>query len=120
MVTVLETVAPPAGDVMPTVGGAWSLLTVIGIDTEVPTFPNGSYARADSAWLPLEAVLESQAMLKGDVVSEPTSVPSTYSSTRGTPLRSPAVIATATTPATTALAAGEVRLTDGGVVSTPT
>src|SRR3954471_1953582 len=117
MVTVPEIVPPSAGEVMLTAGGVRSLLVVMVTPAELPTFPAASYARAVSTWLALETVAESQEMLNGEAGSEPANAPSTYNSTRVTPYRSEADIETAITPVTTAPEAGEVMLTEGGVVS---
>src|SRR5688572_25854593 len=86
-------------------------------DGDVPTLPAASTARAVSPCAPPATVLVSQAMAADDAATEPTSWPSTRSSTRVTDPASEAVMDTATVPASRAPPAGPVTATTGAVVS---
>ncbi len=88
---------------------------------EVPRFPAASAARACSVCVPLAAVVVFQENAYGVVVSLPAATPSTRNVTLATPeppALSVAVAVMVTVFETTALAAGAVKATVGGVVST--
>src|SRR6187402_3827209 len=96
MITVALTVAPFAGDVIATAGGAASLttLTVTLIDVEV--FPAVSRATADNTCEPFVVVVVSQSTLYGATVSSaPSAAPSRRNWTPATAALSVAVALTA-------------------------
>src|SRR3989344_6415154 len=82
--------------------------------------PAASRATALRLWVPLVAVVESQEMEYGAVVSSaPTLAPSTLNCTPVTPTLSDALAEMVTVPETVAPSAGAVRETVGLVVSPP-
>ena len=120
--TVPATCAPPAGEVMLTVGAVVSAaaasdptITVTG--AEVPTFPAASRPSARSVCDPSPASFEFQRTLYGAFVSVPITVPSTVNVTDLTPTASDAAAVMFTFRETFAPAAGDVMLIDGAVVS---
>src|SRR6185295_10825992 len=119
---VPDTVAPPAGADIVTVGGVVSvlLLTVTVTVPLVVVLPAASRAVADSVWLPLAAVVEFHTIEYGLVVSSAPMfvVPSSLNCTPATPTLSDAVADTVTVvPDTVAPPAGADIVTAGGVVS---
>src|SRR5439155_327802 len=120
-VIVPETVAPPAGEVMLTVGAVVSLATVIVTGAEVVRLPAASRATAARVCGPLTAVVVSIEIEYGATVSSaPTLAPSTLNWTPATPTLSAALADTVIVPETVAPFAGEVMLTVGAVVSLAT
>ena len=116
-----DTVAPVLGAVIATVGGVLStLLTVTFTTAEVVLLPAASRATAVSVCPPLLAVVLSQVIAYGEVVSSaPRLAPSSLNCTPTTPTLSAAVAATATlAPDTVAPVVGAVIATVGGVLST--
>jgi hypothetical protein len=103
----------------PAGGGGWEFDTVTVLEPlGVPVLPAASRALALSTCTPLDAVVVSQVMPYGAVVSsEPSGWPSWRNCTPATPTSSLAVAATLTLPDTTAPAAGAVTDTLGGDVS---
>jgi hypothetical protein len=121
--TVPETVAPPAGEVIATVGGVVSfvvLSTVTVIAALVVEFPALSVATALIVWLPFDSVVEFNTYAYGAAVKlVPTFPPSTRNCTLAIPTLSEAVAVTFTLPESLAPPAGEVTVTLGGIVSAP-
>src|SRR5207253_1864228 len=95
-VVVPETVAPPAGAVIDTVGGVVSLVTVTVPPASAAGWPAAPRATAVSVWLPLVAVVVSQVSEYGAAVSSaPRFTPSTLNCTPTTATLSAAVAVTA-------------------------
>src|SRR5262245_60620232 len=117
MVARVEVMEPDATALI--VGGTVStLLTVTWTLAEVPTLPDGSLAWAVIVWVPLVAVVVSQAVWYGVAVSgAPMVEPSTRNCTTLTLVLSLAVAESVTEPDSVAPLAGAVTLTVGGVVS---
>src|SRR5207248_2814747 len=115
-----DTVDPPAGAAIDTVGGVVSLLTVTFTAADVAWLPAASRARAASVCAPLPTLPEFHVIEYGAVVtSAPTAAPSSRNCTPATPTLSDAVAETVTlAPATVAPLAGAVIDTVGGVPST--
>ncbi len=120
IVTVPVAVLPAVGAVIATVGGVVSLLTVTVTPALVVVRLEVSRATAVSVWEPLVAPVVFQVSEYGDVpvTSAPRFAPSSLNCTPATATLSAAVAVTVTEPLTVAPAAGAVRLTVGGVVST--
>src|SRR2546426_887177 len=115
------TVAPAAGAVTLTVGGAVSFTTVTVIAVAVVVLPAASRATAVSVCDALLAVVVSHAIAYGAIVSStPTLAPSRRNWTPTTPTLSDALALIVVVPETVAPFAGAVRLTVGGVVSLST
>src|SRR5262245_37076249 len=119
---VPDTVAPEAGEVTLTVGGAVSgggaLLTVTVTTAEVVLLPAASRAEAVRVCVPFPTVPVFQETEYGALVSSaPSATPSRKNCTPATPTLSEALADTVTVPDTVAPFAGEVMLAEGGVVS---
>src|SRR6185295_8733007 len=116
-----DTVVPPAGADIVTVGAVVSaLLTVTVTPALVVMLPAASRATADSVWLPFATVVEFHAMAYGLVVSSAPMfvVPSSLNCTPATPTLSDAVADTVTlAPDTVVPPAGADIVTVGAVVS---
>src|SRR5262249_21118989 len=89
----------------------WYTSSWTGVDE--PVLPDLSMAVAMATWIPHLALLLSHLRLYGDVVSVPTSAPSTLKLTFAIPALSLAVALIVTSPWTIALFAGEVIDTFG-------
>src|ERR1043165_6733390 len=92
--------------------------TVTATEALVLTLPAKSVALACRVWFPATAVAVSHATLNGALLTgEPSAAPSSRNCTDETPTLSVAFAETDTVFVTVAPLAGEVILTDGGVVS---
>src|SRR5262249_46923905 len=117
--TVDLTVAPFAGDVMPTAGGLLSTVTVT--TEEVAVLPAASRATAVKVCEPLLAVVVFHETAYGAVVSPaPSLAASSLNWTPTRPTLSEAFAVTLIVELTVAPFAGDVMLTVGGVVSLKT
>src|SRR5206468_1467806 len=120
-VVVPETVDPPAGALMVTVGGVVSLKTVTVTEVAVVVLPAASRAMAVSVCDALLVVFVSHATAYGAVVSSaPRFAPSRRNCTPTTPTSSDASAPMVVVPDTVALFAGAVTLTVGGAMSLAT
>ena len=117
---VPDTVAPSAGAVIATVGGATSLFTVTDTGVAVVVLPAASRATAVSECTPLATPIVFQTLVYGLAVSSaPRLAPSSLNCTPITAMLSEAAALTVTAvPATVAPVAGAVIATVGGVAST--
>src|SRR5262245_38591989 len=121
-VTVPDTVAPLAGEVIDTVGGVVSgggaLFTVTLTAAEVRVLPAASGAMAVSVCVPLALPAVLHETEYGALVSSaPRFLPSTRKRTPATPTLSEALAVTVMVPETVAPFPGDVIDTLGGVVS---
>jgi hypothetical protein len=116
-IAVPDTVAPPAGAVIDTTGGATALLTVTVSPALVVLTPAVSFAMAFSVCEPLELFAVSQLYVYGaTVIGLPTLAPSSWNCTLATPMLLVALAVTVAVPDTVAPLAGAVIDTTGGAV----
>src|SRR5438874_7400016 len=109
-----DTVDPPAGAAIDTVGGVVSLLTVTFTAADVAWLPAASRARAASVCAPLPSLPEFHVIEYGAVVtSAPTAAPSSRNCTPATPTLSLAVADTVIDPVAVEPLAGAVIETVG-------
>ena len=114
---VPETVAPEAGDVMETVGGAvMAFLTEMETAALVAVWPSALLATAVIEWVALDSVAVFSARLKGAAVTAaPELLPSTLNCTLM--VFAETFVRTVIAPETLAPEAGEVMETVGGAVT---
>jgi hypothetical protein len=114
---VPATVAPGAGDVMETVGGAvTAFLTVIETAALVTVWPSALLATAAIEWVALDSVAVFSERLKGaDATAAPELLPSTWNCTLM--VFADTFVATVIAPETVAPEAGDVIETVGGAVT---
>src|SRR6266404_451894 len=120
-VTVPETVAPAAGELIETDGAAVSFITVTVTAADVVLLPAASRAIAVIVCDPLAALSVFHCAEYGAAVSSaPALLPSTWNCTPTTPTLSEAFAASVIAPETVAPAEGDVIEPDGAVVSLKT
>src|SRR6266404_1584989 len=120
-VTVPETVAPAAGELIETDGAAVSFITVTVTAADVVLLPAASRAIAVIVCDPLAALSVFHCAEYGAAVSSaPALLPSTWNCTAATPTLSDAFAVSVIAPETVAPAEGDVIETDGAVASLKT
>src|SRR5579859_4177988 len=122
MLTLRDTVAPSAGEVMTATGGVISAVCAVALFTDTVTEAEPMLLAASKAltvrvWDPLVLLALFHEKEKGDAVAVATAAPSTSSSIFVTPTLSEADPCTETVPETLAPETGAVMETVGGVVS---